>query len=383
MQEQVLLKKPEQFNEFELANEEDRIYRGFGSVEIKDSHGDLLPMKQFMKVMPTIMDRGGLILDSHSNRPIGKIINYAFTTHPETGKEGILLTVKNYKGTNFDDVVWNKIKSGEYTGFSFGGMSITKPKIKFDKDMDVTKIINEFEGFEFSAVEVPANKASTFTEINYLAKGNRKENKSKILLQKTKTLYIKKKLNLLKGDKITKSLNRKGDTEILKMPEDINPNEQNNSVEERISQLEEAVSRILEMLQSDVEAQKSKEVNKEDDDDDKDKKKEEDVSENAKLPKSPAEKETADDDNPESEADTSDEGNMVEKELTEIKKSLSEIEDIKESLAELKELKKMLQDNKTTTPRVNNDRKGIEKSFNRPKNFQEARNIAKELGIRR
>ena len=374
MQEQALLKKPEQFSKIELANEEDRVYRGFGSVEIKDSHGDLLSMNQFMKVMPTIMDRGGIILDSHSNRPIGKIINYNFIEHPEIKKVGILLTVKNFKGTKFDNVVWDKIKSGEYTGFSFGGMSINKPTIKFEEGMDITKIVNEFEGFEFSAVEVPANKASTFTEINYLAKSDKKQkSRSEILLQKTKSLYIQNKLNLIKKMNLAKSLNTNLGSEILKMPEDMQtPSPMNtpetNSVDERVAKLEEAVAQILEMLQSNM--QMSKEDKEDKEEECEEKKKEEDVSVKVTLPKSPAEEETADDDNPESEADTSNEGNMVEKELSEIKKSLEE----------LKDLKKMLEKSKSTTPKPMDDRKEIQKSFNRPKNFQDARAIAKRLG---
>lgn len=223
-----LICQAKQFPTMELANEEDRIYRGYGSVEIKDSHGDMLPISQFMKVMPTIMDRGGIILDSHSNRPIGKILNYQIMEHPEEQQPGILLTVKNYKGTNFDDLVWNKIKSGEYTGFSFGGMSINKPTLKFEEGMDVTKVINEFEGFEFSAVGTPANKASIFTEINYLAKSLNNENeydklKNRLLIDLKKELGLKPKSEVILNKtnkiyrdwKITKSINIKKNIDVI------------------------------------------------------------------------------------------------------------------------------------------------------------------------
>jgi hypothetical protein len=170
--------KPEQFPMDEILNEDDRLYRGWGTVEVKDVDGEILPISEFKKIMPHIIKRGGLIMDSHSNRPVGKIINYEFKEHPIAKTEGLLLTVENFKGYQSDDEHWEAIKRGDYTGFSFGGRN-RDSTIKFEKGNPV-KILEQIEGFEFSDVHSPANKSSNYTEINYLAKSD----KSKEEIQK-------------------------------------------------------------------------------------------------------------------------------------------------------------------------------------------------------
>jgi len=152
-----------------------RMFAGWGSVEIRDSDGELLPMSEFKKIMPVIMDRGGNLQDSHSNRNIGKILGYEFKIHPETKEEGVYLTAKIFDDYPLDDEVWKKIKNKTYKGFSFGGRGRLK-EIKFDKEnMDTTKILEKLEGYEFSVVESPANPPALIDDINTLAKGDKKE----------------------------------------------------------------------------------------------------------------------------------------------------------------------------------------------------------------
>ena len=379
MQKQELLKKPVQFNKNELLNEDERLYRGWASVEIRDSHGDLLKMDVFKKIMPVIMDRGGIILDSHSNRPTGKIINYEFSTHPETNEEGLMLTVKNHSGYKHDDNNWDKIKNGEFTGFSFGGMALGKPTIKFEDGMDVTKILNEFEGFEFSNVENPANAPSIFTEINYLAKSG--ISKSEVILKKTNILYnsliCKNTPNFIYQKLFNKLMP-------LETPQPNQPAGDNS--ETRLAALEEAVGRILEMLQSNVTEMKSKEDDKKDEDDkdkkkaedDKDKeegeekKKEEDVSQKKVLPKDATEKIQ---DSPPASNPADDKVKLVEKELSEIKKTLAGQDKV---MKELSEIKKLMEANKSTTPKPMDDGKGIQKNaVVRPKNFADANKMVR------
>jgi len=153
-----------------ILNPDDRIIQGWGTVEVRDKQGELLPIEEFEKIMPIIMDRGGVLTDSHSNRVIGKILNYEIKTHPETGKKGVFLTAKIFDDYPLDDEIWQAIKNGEYTGFSFGGRGKLK-EIKFDEEnMDATKILEHLEGYEFSIVKSPANPYAKIEEINVLAK---------------------------------------------------------------------------------------------------------------------------------------------------------------------------------------------------------------------
>lgn len=153
-----------------ILNPEDRVFKSYGSVEIRDSDGEIIPMDEFEKIMPTVMKRGGTIIDSHSNKPVGKLLNYNFIDKEVNGKlrKGILLTGQIFKDYKLDDEVWDKIKKGIYKGMSFGGRAF---ETKFDFDNKAT-LLKNLEGYEWSVCEQPANPEATFQDINYIAKSH-------------------------------------------------------------------------------------------------------------------------------------------------------------------------------------------------------------------
>lgn len=161
---------PKQVPQIEIHDETARIVKGWGTVDIFDKAGERLPIEEFKRIMPVIMDRGGVITDRHSNRVVGKILNYVFKMKdtPEGPKEGVYLTTKCYDNFKTDTEVWNAIKKGDYEGFSFGGRNHLEES-SF-KDGNLKKILKGLEGFEFSYVPKGCNQESTFDEINYLAK---------------------------------------------------------------------------------------------------------------------------------------------------------------------------------------------------------------------
>ncbi len=172
--------KAEQFPLDEIVGDDDRIVRGWVSVEIKDSQGEIIPIKQLKKVMNTWMKRGGVITDTHSNRVIGKGLNWAEKIHPKSGKKGIIIDYQIHKDYSIDDEVWDDIKSGKRKGLSFGGRALDDPTIK--RDVDGTGPVKELSGieaYEMASVEDPANKLAENTHINFLAKS-----KSEISIQK-------------------------------------------------------------------------------------------------------------------------------------------------------------------------------------------------------
>jgi len=168
--------KPEQIPEVEILNKEDRIFKAWGSVEVKDKDGDLLPMDEFRKIMPIIMKRGGALMDTHTNRTIGKILNYEFREkQTEDGTaEGVYLTCQVHQDFDLDDQIWKGIKDGDYQGLSFGGRNKFE-EIKFEKGMDMTKVLTGLEGFEFSVVPSMANQEATMDQVNFLAKAEIKK----------------------------------------------------------------------------------------------------------------------------------------------------------------------------------------------------------------
>ena len=67
----------------------DRYFEGILSVEIKDRQGEITSIDELYKALPAWIDRGGAMSDTHSNRIVGKGINFEKVTI--TSKNGIEL----------------------------------------------------------------------------------------------------------------------------------------------------------------------------------------------------------------------------------------------------------------------------------------------------
>ena len=174
MSEQIL-ERPEQIPESEIFNKEDRIVKGWGSVEIVDKEGEVLPMSEFIKIMPIVMKRGGIITDRHTNMVVGKILNYEFKVK-QTSKgerDGVYLTYQIFKDYDLDDMVWEGIKQGVYKGLSFGGMN-RELDYSF-KDKEFASVLKEISGFEFAVVPEMMNQESNNDQINYFAKSDKEK----------------------------------------------------------------------------------------------------------------------------------------------------------------------------------------------------------------
>ena len=131
-----------------IINDTDRIVEGWGSVQIVDKQGELVPIDSLEKVMLKYMKRGAPLIDTHSNKVIGKILN--FQRMKKGDKEGLWLTGLIYNDYDYENEVWNKIKSGEYQGFSWGG----------EADRIIVNDTNELkdlEVYEWSVCKTPAN----------------------------------------------------------------------------------------------------------------------------------------------------------------------------------------------------------------------------------
>ena len=104
-------------------NSGERYFEGWLTVQVKDKQGEVTIVDELMKVLPIWIDRGAPISDTHSNRIIGKGINYSKAVYKDTDGElypAIKVTGKIHKNYELDNDIWAKIKSGEYKGLSFG-----------------------------------------------------------------------------------------------------------------------------------------------------------------------------------------------------------------------------------------------------------------------
>jgi len=151
-------------------NKEERIFSGWGSIQIIDRQGDFINIDEFKPVIQRLLAMGHKIpiQDSHSNHNCGEIIKIEFLNTTE-GQPGIYLTSKIYSRFPSDDDIWNAIKSGEYSGYSLGGKAGNKTPV-CDQN-GCYNLLTDIEIWEFSIVSTPANPGALITQVNKLAKG--------------------------------------------------------------------------------------------------------------------------------------------------------------------------------------------------------------------
>ena len=183
-------------------NSEDRYFEGYLTVQVKDKQGEITIVDELYKVLPIWMDRGAPISDTHSNRIIGKGINYAKTEYIDkdgTKYPAIKITGKIHKNYELDNEIWQKIKSGEYKGLSFGGATRTSREPVVMKDGSIAYALKELEHYEVAVCKDPAVPLALITDHNSIAKamaGHTEDRGDKMLIQCSKFgCYINKGKN--------------------------------------------------------------------------------------------------------------------------------------------------------------------------------------------
>jgi len=156
-------------------NSDERYFEGLLTVQMKDKQGEVTIVDELYKVLPVWIDRGAPISDTHSNRIVGKGINYSRTTVKNgEGHElpAIKITGKIFKNYELDNVIWNKIKNNEYKGLSFGGATRSaRSPIKM-KDGSTAYALSDLEHYEVAVCADPAVPMAIITDFNQIAKAN-------------------------------------------------------------------------------------------------------------------------------------------------------------------------------------------------------------------
>tara|TARA_R100000808_G_scaffold9877_1_gene26798 strand:- start:13395 stop:15308 length:1914 start_codon:yes stop_codon:yes gene_type:complete len=154
---------------------DERYFEGLLTVEMKDKQGEITIVDELYKVLPVWMDRGAPISDTHSNRIIGKGINYAKTVvKNDKGEElpAIKITGKIFKNYQLDNVIWDKIKNKEYKGLSFGGATRTNRAPIVMKDGSIAYALKDLEHYEVAVCKDPAVPMALITDVNQIAKAH-------------------------------------------------------------------------------------------------------------------------------------------------------------------------------------------------------------------
>jgi len=148
----------------------ERLFASWDTVEYPDNTNEQVEIDDELdNVYKTyIYKRGGAISDGHTNRIIGKTLTYKITTHPETGKKGILTLNRVHDDYPYDDNIWGRVQSGEIGGVSVGGQS-NKEASKDDRGGILTKLKN-LKVWEKALTPRPCLTIAKINAFSFLAK---------------------------------------------------------------------------------------------------------------------------------------------------------------------------------------------------------------------
>lgn len=148
-----------------IKEEDTRLIQGYASVEVLDRQSDMVPIDTMQKAMLKYMERGGLLLYGHENKPIGRVLNWVVKEEPRYGVPAVEIIGVINKGYKLDDEVWELIKDNKLTGFSIGGSATDIGFAKMD-DGTEARLLKGIELSEISIVAEPANQGAVITGIS-------------------------------------------------------------------------------------------------------------------------------------------------------------------------------------------------------------------------
>jgi len=173
-----------------------RVFTGYGSVEVVDKDGDLIPVEAIRDSMAKYFDIGGPITDMHSNRKVGEMLGYKVTE--KAGKPAIYFKGFIHDSFDYQNDVWKAMHNGTYEGLSIGAAKTEKEQVIF-KDGQVFKVQPGVDVFEVAVVTKPANPGATLTAVamaksyNFFAKAENIE-VGDSMLNKSEQEFIKNEM---------------------------------------------------------------------------------------------------------------------------------------------------------------------------------------------
>jgi hypothetical protein len=142
---------------------ERRMVSGFATLDNIDKQGDIVTTEASLQAFKNF--RGNL-REMHQPSAVGKIVSFKEDRYfdPNTKKFYNGVYVSAYVSKGAQDA-WEKVLDGTYSGFSIGG-NITKTDDTYDEKMDKSiRIVKEYELFELSLVDNPANQFANIVSI--------------------------------------------------------------------------------------------------------------------------------------------------------------------------------------------------------------------------
>lgn len=143
---------------------ERRMVSGFATLDNVDRQGDIVPSSASVKAFEKF--RGNIREMHDDKKAVGKLVSFKEDSFfdQETGKiyKGVFVSAYVSKGAQD---TWEKVLDGTLTGFSIGG-SVKDYEDTYNEDLDKSiRIIKEYDLFELSLVDNPANQYANVISI--------------------------------------------------------------------------------------------------------------------------------------------------------------------------------------------------------------------------
>jgi hypothetical protein len=142
---------------------ERRMVSGFATLDNIDKQGDIVTTESSVNAFKNF--RGNL-REMHQPSAVGKIVSFKEDRYfdPQSKKFYSGVYVSAYVSKGAQDA-WEKVMDGTYTGFSIGG-NIKTWDDAFNEEMDKSiRVIKEYDLFELSLVDSPANQFANIVSI--------------------------------------------------------------------------------------------------------------------------------------------------------------------------------------------------------------------------
>lgn len=143
---------------------ERRMVSGFATLDNIDRQGDIVPSDASIKAFQKF--RGNIREMHDDKKAVGKLVSFKEDSFydQETGKiyKGVFVSAYVSKGAQD---TWEKVLDGTLTGFSIGG-SVNDYEDTYNEEMDKSiRIIKDYDLFELSLVDSPANQYANVISI--------------------------------------------------------------------------------------------------------------------------------------------------------------------------------------------------------------------------
>lgn len=159
-----------------------RWFEGWGSVEVKDKQGDIIPSDELEPLLPLLRKRYNRFFDSHTDLMLGEFTEFDIRdkeveVSDDEGnvtkemRSGLWFKGFFYEDYAFQKEAWEKFKNHEYGGFSLrGGATGMKMACADDACTNMLRVPTGVEIAAFSIVRSPANPEATPEKVNMMAK---------------------------------------------------------------------------------------------------------------------------------------------------------------------------------------------------------------------